>query len=192
MTSLAYYQTHADDYFRQTFSVDPSTFLLPLTRHLCPGSRILDIGCGSGRDMLWLKKRGFACFGLEISPTLSALAHKHTGLPVIEADFTAYDFSQMDMDAILLIGALVHLPHKEFSRILARILKALKSEGYILITIKKGQGTKTLPDGRTFYLWEKEDLWPIFNQLGLICIESSVQISQVRQSETWISFVLQM
>jgi SAM-dependent methyltransferase len=78
---------------------------MPLVEHLTPGSKVLDAGCGSGRDMLWLTERGFNCTGLERSPELAALAREHSGLPVIEADFETFDFSRMNMDAVLLIGA---------------------------------------------------------------------------------------
>ena len=109
--STHFYNTHAKAYFNQTIEVDPSSFLLPFVEHLTPGSKVLDIGCGSGRDMLWLSERGFHCTGLERSPNLAALAREHTSLPVIEADFESYDFSWMNKDAVLLIGALVHLPY---------------------------------------------------------------------------------
>ncbi|WP_028573795.1 class I SAM-dependent methyltransferase [Desulfonatronovibrio hydrogenovorans] len=189
--SSRFYQTHAQDYFNQTIEVDPSSFLLPLVEHLTPGSKVLDIGCGSGRDMLWLSERGFHCKGLERSPDLAALARDHTGLPVIEADFESYDLSRMNMDAVLLIGALVHLPYERFSPVLTNILKALKPGGHALITMKQGQGRQEADDGRIFYLWDREDLSRVFKVNGLICVDSSVQTSQVRETDIWLSFVLQ-
>jgi ubiquinone/menaquinone biosynthesis C-methylase UbiE len=87
-----FYHTHARDYFNQTVQVDPSSFLSPLINHLQPGSKILDTGCGSDRDMLWLTERGCHCTGLEYSSDLAALAREHSGLPVIEADFETFDF----------------------------------------------------------------------------------------------------
>ena len=188
--SSHFYQTHAQDYFNQTIEVDPSSFLLPLVKHLTPGSKVLDVGCGSGRDMLWLTELGFHCTGLERSPDLAALARQNTGLPVIEADFEAFDFSPMNVDGILLIGALVHLPHERFSPVLSNILKALKPGGHALITMKQGQGRQELEDGRVFYLWEKEYLFSMFKKTGLICIDFSAQSSQERLLDSWMSFVL--
>ena len=189
--SNRFYHNHAQDYFNQTIEVDPSSFLLPLAKRLTPESKVLDVGCGSGRDILWLTERGFHCTGLERSPDLAVLARQYTGLPVIEADFESFDFRRMNMDAVLLIGALVHLPHDLFSPVLSNILKALKPGGHALITMKQGQGRQETDDGRMFFLWKKGYLLSIFKDSGLICLDFSVQTSQVRKSDTWMSFVLQ-
>jgi SAM-dependent methyltransferase len=186
MTSKSFYQDQAQAYFDQTFGVNPFSFLLPLDRHLSPDARILDIGCGAGRDMLWLENRGYSCVGLDCSPALAELARSHTGLSVIEADFEA-----LDMDALLLIGALVHVPHERFQLIFSRILRALKPQGHVLLTMKQGQGAQIIPDGRVFYLWSKADLMPVFEYCSLICIEYFEQQSKIRASDIWMSFVLQ-
>ena len=191
MTSKIFYQDQAQTYFDQTIGVDPSSFLLPLVRHLSPGARILDVGCGAGRDMMWLANRGFSCVGLDCSPALAELARRHTGLTVFEADFETFDFYKMDMDALLLVGALVHVPHARFQLIFSRILKALKPQGCVLLTMKQGQGTQTRPDGRVFYLWPKADLMSVFEDSSLICVEYFEQQSKIRASDIWMSFVLQ-
>ncbi|MFO7801018.1 MAG: methyltransferase domain-containing protein [Desulfovermiculus sp.] len=192
MTSKSFYQDQAQAYFEQTFGVDPSSFLQPLSQYLQPGAHILDVGCGAGRDMLWLQKRGFNCTGLDCSPALADLARRHTGLPVIEADFESFEFQGLDMDALLLVGALVHVPHERFQLIFARILSALKLHGHVLVTMKQGQGEQTRPDGRVFYLWPKDDLMHIFEDCGLNCLEYFEQQSKIRASDIWMSFVLQI
>jgi len=186
-----FYQNQAQAYFDQTFGIDPSSFLMPLVSYIRSGARILDIGCGAGRDMLWLDKRGFSCIGLDCTPALVELARLHTGRPVIEADFETFGFQGMDMDALLLIGALVHVPHERFQFIFSRILRALKPQGHVLLTIKQGQGTQARPDGRIFYLWPKAELMSILEHYSLVCLEYFEQQSKVRASDTWMSFVLQ-
>ncbi len=71
--------------------------------------------------MLWIENRGFSCVGLDCSPTLAELANRHTGLQVIQADFESFDFQGMDMDVLLLVGALVHVPHERLQFIFSRI-----------------------------------------------------------------------
>jgi len=120
-----YYQQNYRKYHEKTFFVDPSSFLTPFSESLKPGSTILDIGCGSGRDLLWFKQHGFEVVGFERSPGLADLARKNVGCEVIEGDFEIYDFSQLSVDAIMLVGALVHLPHSKVPEILNSISRAL-------------------------------------------------------------------
>ena len=46
----------------------PAPFLTPLADRLPAGSLVLDVGCGSGRDLCWMKSKGFRVMGLERSP----------------------------------------------------------------------------------------------------------------------------
>ena len=160
-----YYQENHKKYHEQTFDIDPASFLSPLVRCLIPGSSILDVGCGSGRDMWWLKDRGFRPTGFERSSGLAALAREHSGCSVLEGDFEVYDFSGMDVDAILLVGALVHVPHEDFQGAFSRVLRALKPEGHVLITMKEGVQDAGISKDRIFYQWLDEYLMKIFGQL---------------------------
>ena len=108
-----YYTKHFQAYHKKTFSIDPSSFLEPLKNTLEPGCRILDIGCGSGRDMLWLKNHGFTVSGFEISAGSAKLARQNTGCDVIEGDFDDFDFTTLWSDAILFACSLVHVSHEK-------------------------------------------------------------------------------
>lgn len=190
MNDDQFYENNADQYFEQTFHVDPAPFVTPLTTYIAPGARILDVGCGSGRDMLWLAERGYICSGLECSSRLAALARSHTGLPVIEADFATYAFQGLDLDALLLVGALVHVPHARLPDVLRHICGALRSGGTALVTLKQGPMQAAVIGQREFFLWQYDPLMRIFATCGLHCLEYHENQSQVRASDLWMSFVL--
>lgn len=63
-----YYHINPQTYHQNTFSIDPAPFLTPLADRLPAGSLVLDVGCGSGRDLCWMKSKGFRVMGLERSP----------------------------------------------------------------------------------------------------------------------------
>ena len=90
---MNYYNENHKEYFDRTFSLDPSSFLAPLAERLSNGAMVLDVGCGSGRDLLWFKKKGFEVIGFEGSAGLAELAREHSGVEVIEGDFDTYDFN---------------------------------------------------------------------------------------------------
>ncbi len=161
-----YYQKEFEEFHQKTFYIDPYDILQPLVKHLSPGSSILDVGCGSGRDLLWFKKRGYQVTGFERSPGLSKLARKNADCEVIEGDFRKFDFSKYSYEAIVLIGAFVHLPHKEFQSVFEEILQALKQNGLVLISLNEGKGSTTGKTGRKFWLWQDSELRVIFKRLG--------------------------
>ena len=91
---------------------------------LAPEATILDIGCGSGRDMGWFAEYGFQPTGFELSPSLAQLARKHSGCKVFEGDFTQYDFSDFQVDALVFAGSLVHLPEQDLAHVLKSTCRA--------------------------------------------------------------------
>ncbi len=186
-----YYNTNSLEYFESTFKVDPSSFLTPLKNKLQQSSTILDIGCGSGRDLLWFYKKGFKPTGMERASNLAELARQNSNCPVIEADFLTYNFSQLQFDALLLIGSLVHLDPKQFPPTLISVCEALIDKGYIYLTLKEGKGKQHSHDGRTFTLWQQHHLEKIFTQHGLTVLDFSRQVSKIRKSDVWLGYLLQ-
>ncbi|MCD6294261.1 MAG: methyltransferase domain-containing protein [Deltaproteobacteria bacterium] len=185
-----YYQENHAQYYDQTFNIDPTSFLIPLARCLHPSGTILDVGCGSGRDMRWLKDRGFQPMEFEGSEGLCALARKHSGRPVIEGNFETNDFSSMHVDALLLVGALVHVPHDCFSKTLFSILQALKPQGHVLVTMKEGNQNSEVMGGRIFYLWRDESLRKVYDQLNFTVVHFSRRMSKIRETDVWLGYVL--
>ena len=186
-----YYQKKYKSYHEKTFTIDPSDFLAPLAERLTAGAIVLDVGCGSGRDLLWMKKKGFDVIGFERSPALVKLARENAGCEVVEGDFETYDFSAISADAIMLIGALVHIPYDRFSDLFKDIIISLSDFGKILITLKEGTGSWTDEEGRTFYLWQDEKAKAIFDSLGFKVCDFSRTVSKIGSGEVWLGYVLE-
>lgn len=187
-----FYEDNHQHYFASTVGIDPSAFLEPLARQLKPQATILDIGCGSGRDLLWFVRRGFRPTGFELSPSLAALARKHAGCPVIVGDFTDYDFSGLQFSALVFVGSLVHLSHQALPAILMSTCRALVPGGKLLITLKEGNGTSLAADGRVFTLWSKEDIEKVFTANHFHTLDFSRQVSSLRPDDSWLGYVLRL
>ena len=187
-----FYEKHHQQYFDDTVAINPASFLEPLVDVLDPGASILDVGCGSGRDLLWFKQHGFKPTGFEQSPGLVQLAQKHSGCPVIEGDFFHFDFSFLHFDALISVGSLVHVPAEIFEKTLLHIVKALSSEGVMLITLKEGEGLSHAGDGRIFTLWSPDTLENIFSKNNFELINFSRKISKLRSDDIWLGYVLKV
>jgi len=80
----------------------PSAWVERFSHLLAPGARVLDVACGSGRHMRWLKERGGNPLGVDKDPEALA-ALKAQGYDVIVADLEvgAWPFEPESMDAVL-------------------------------------------------------------------------------------------
>jgi SAM-dependent methyltransferase len=185
-----FYQRHYTTYHQKTFHIDPSSFLELLIRHLKPGDTLLDVGCGSGRDLLWLKEHGYKVTGFERSEGLATLARKHVGCEIIEGDFEHFDFSKQIFDAILLCGSLVHIPHAQLETVFGSVIGGLGEGGKVLVSLKEGKGSSIDGEGRIFYFWRNEDLRDIFSSHGFRVLVCHRDVSKVNSSDSWLSYVL--
>jgi 2-polyprenyl-3-methyl-5-hydroxy-6-metoxy-1,4-benzoquinol methylase len=112
---------------------DPSYFshvrkeILPL---MTPAKRCLEIGCGRGRTLEWLKAQGLIEWtgGIELQRDLdmSPLDYFQTG-DVEQISFPSH------LDAVLCLDILEHL--KDPGAVLARLRSSLNDKGYIVASV---------------------------------------------------------
>jgi len=70
---------------------------VPFLSYLRPYASILDAGCGSGRDTLYLTSRGYRVTAFDYSPEMVKLAAKLTGQEILQLSFQDIEFnSQFD------------------------------------------------------------------------------------------------
>jgi hypothetical protein len=94
------------------------------------------------------------------------------------------------VDAVLLVGALVHIPHSQLVATLKRILAALKDRGIALLTVKEGAGERSDATGRTFYLWRHEEMQRLLLDDGFKIRYFNKQRSAMGTGEAWPTYVL--
>jgi len=99
------------------FSKDPSPWLVRAVKQkwIPPGAAVLDVGCGAGTNVLWLARRGFRAYGVDISPGAIAAARaraKEAGLRVTlrEGDATDLPFAGGEFTAAIDSGCFHTLP----------------------------------------------------------------------------------
>ncbi|WP_435928919.1 class I SAM-dependent methyltransferase [Dryocola sp. BD613] len=143
-----YYQHHAQTFFDGTVNVDMSSLYESFTRHLPPGARVLDAGCGSGRDAKAFHEMGYQVEAFDASSEMVALARKHTGLPVQQKTFAEVAAQQM-YDGIWCCASLLHVPASELPEVMQKLAHALKPGGVWYVSFKYGDGERE-KDGRRF------------------------------------------
>lgn len=102
--------------------------------------RILDAGCGPGRDTRWFHERGFQVVGVDLSAGMLAEARRRApGVDFRQADLRQLDFPEGYFDGIWASASLLHLPRADVARVLASFNRLL-GHGYLYLTVKAGQG----------------------------------------------------
>lgn len=102
--------------------------------------RILDAGCGPGRDSRWFHERGFQVIGVDLSAGMLTEARRRApGVDFRQADLRRLDFPDDYFDGIWCCASLLHLPRADALAVLANFRRML-GHGYLYLSVKLGQG----------------------------------------------------
>lgn len=89
--TLTYYNQNAQTFISHTQTVNLQDTQERFLSCLPPGSRILDFGCGSGRDTRYFLQQGYSVDAIDGSEELCRLASQFTGIPVRQMLFQGLD-----------------------------------------------------------------------------------------------------
>lgn len=164
-----YYQQNAQRFFDETVDVDMSAVYQPFLALLKPGARILDAGCGSGRDTKAFSKLGYAVDAFDASAELAERAERLIGRPVEVMRFQELTAVEQ-YDGIWCCASLLHVPEKELPEVMALLAKALKPGGVWYVSFKYGTGER-VKDGRRFTDMNEDRLRGIVSTLQGILVK---------------------
>lgn len=87
-------------------------------RRLLPApARVLDLGCGAGRDLGPLKERGYEVVGVDISDGMLELARRHhADVELVQASLYELPFHDESFDGVWSAATLLHVPHERLGR----------------------------------------------------------------------------
>ena len=150
--TIQYYDQNAADFVENTRNVDFHVMQDEFIEGLPAGAKILDLGCGSGRDTKYFLEHGYRVDAIDGSAELCALASEYTGIQVKCQLFQELDASEV-YDGIWACSSLLHLSYGELDEVLYRIEKALKPQGILYMSFKYG-----------VFEGESEDLKPMHKE----------------------------
>lgn len=107
--------------------------------------RILDLGCGSGRHLLFLAKRGFHVYGFDASPTAIRIAKTWLKDEGLNAHLKVWDMNRKlpyrnkFFDALISTQAIHHNTPRNIKAVIREIKRILRRDGVIFVTVPKGK-----------------------------------------------------
>ena len=185
-----YYNENYQEFFDSTVDAD----VVPLYERFCKyvpiGGKILDLGCGSGRDVKAFRDMGYDAHGVDGSPDLCRLASEYTGIQITCMDFENLDVSN-EYDAIWACASLLHVPSDKLSFLLTRLNEALKDDGILYMSFKYGdfEGER---DGRFFTDMTEERFAAVMQKASGVAILEEWYSEDVRRGNetSWFNVIL--
>ncbi len=198
---MKYYDINAESYCEQTFDlkISESIFMdneLPLELNLDSYLKkpVLEIGSGSGRDTLYLSKRGFDVTSIELSQPMIEQAKRLTGLDTFIQGNAVNFLLDKKFGFIFSTACYLHLSRNDFLLALHNALYHLDTGGTLFFTVKKGKGNETDSLGRFFQYYQPEEISEILEELSNIYPISSYGFrtskDHMKRNVEWINVSL--
>jgi SAM-dependent methyltransferase len=172
------YNKQADWHSSKFNSYDCDEYLLKFIK-LLKGKKILDLGCGNGRDLEFFCNKNFDAIGVDYSKELIKKAkNRIKNIRILEMDFLKkLKFKNDTFDGIWACGSLLNVPKKSLDRILLELKRVLKNKGILFISVKEGKGERMVKDdygecSRFFSFFKKQELVNKLRNIGFNLIHS--------------------
>lgn len=170
MGTLDYYQRNAKDFFSQTINVDMQNVYQPFLEylpkpHLSNQQKILDVGCGSGRDSVFFANKGFQVVAIDGSKSLIELSQQtdtRIDWQCLRFDEIAKQSWQNQFTGIWACASLLHVPFDDLPKMLNDLIRCLKSDGILYASFKYGDSERE-KDGR-FFCDINEQRWQLIEE----------------------------
>lgn len=150
-------------------------------RYLKRNDKLLDIGCGDGEFLRWLKRLGYQNV-LGLDPYLPQDVYDEKGLFIINAELTKYQFNQK-YEMITMIHSLEHI-YDQFETMKA-IDAILVKNGYLVIQLpffseyywgKYGNNLYTLDPPRHYYIHTYKSMMELIHSVGYKLVDFGTEI----------------
>jgi SAM-dependent methyltransferase len=138
--TLAHYNRHAESFWEGTRDHDVSQNRAALLENLVGTEpfRILDFGCGPGRDLQAFRDLGHDAIGLDGAERFVELARRYSGCEVWLQDFLKLQLPPEYFDGIFANASLFHVPGQELPRVLKELWATLKPQGVLFSSNPRG------------------------------------------------------
>jgi SAM-dependent methyltransferase len=140
--TLAHYERSAQAFWEGTKDHDVSQNIAALLQAIkAPAPfKLLDFGCGPGRDLKTFKDMGHQPTGLEGAAALAAMARSHSGCEVLEQNFLNLDLPNAQFDGVFANAVLFHVPSLALPQVLRQLYATLKPGGVLFSSNPRGDG----------------------------------------------------
>ena len=192
--TIRYYDMHAKDFVAGTENADMQACRERFLQYLKPGQKILDAGCGSGRDVIAFREAGYEVEAFDASAEICRIAAEKTGIEVKQLRFEELAgedaYHENAFHGIWACASLLHVNPADLPDVLKRLYSLLKQEGVLYASFKYGTG-ELEKDGRFFYDLTEETCRGLLRDAGFSIKELFItqDVRSGRGHEKWVNAI---
>lgn len=189
--TIEYYNKNANIFSSDTLNCKFNIIQDKFLQYIQPNSKILDLGCGAGRDSKYFKDKGYDVVALDGSSELCKITATYLQQEVICKDFKDIEYKN-EFDGIWACASLLHLPSKDLPKVLIKCSKALKEKGIFYLSFKLGD-YEGMRNGRYFTDFTEDAFKRLLQDLNIFDIKELFLSSDVRpqrEQERWLNAFL--
>lgn len=162
-----------------------------LAQYLGQNGRLVDIGCGTGRDMAWFELQGIKPVGIDLSMGMLGYARENVRGDLATMNMRYLGFRNAFFDGAWCCASLLHLPKTEALYALQEIHRILRHGGMLILSIQEGNGEtweENFAPGveRFFARYQGNEMADILNRNGFTVRKTN---SYPIGERKWLSFV---
>lgn len=148
-----------------------ASICLPAFQMMLGGGRVLDLGCGVGRDSLRLQRYSLDVQGLDISEVMLDEAKRQVeGVSFLQGDFRALPFTDATFDGVWANGSLFYVTPADLKLTLAEVIRTLKPGGVFFASYLQGDG-ELLVDGLYHHRYGEPEIEQQYREAGFKTID---------------------
>lgn len=114
--------------------------------------RLLDVGCGTGKDLEGFREMGWQVTGVEMSPYAASAARQRLGCEILVGDFEEVPLGDKGFDVVRFSHSLEHLPSPR--RALEKAYRILRAGGLLWIEVPNAASLERRLFGKHWFGWD--------------------------------------
>ena len=191
MNTLDYYNKNSEEYFNSTLNVDMTNTYKVFLKLVPEGGKILDLGCGSGRDSMNFIKLGYEVTAVDGAKELAKRASVLLGKEVIVSTFEELELKEK-FHGIWACASLLHIKREDLKIVLNNLYNNLEDNGVFYMSFKYGEKEYVDDKNRYFNCFTDESIISFINEntkyniLGLYITEDKLgRVNEVK----WLNLI---
>lgn len=139
------YDDIAKEYAEEFYNDTSDNEYIDRFLHSLNGKRILDVGCGVGKDCKYVEQKGFEAIGIDLSEGMLEIAkEKYPNGKFKIMDMTDISYPDNSFDGIISNCSLFHIPTELLPKTLESLKRVLKPNGKLLLILQEGNEEETM------------------------------------------------